>query len=169
MMFAGPSPRVLIRAASLAGCLVLCVCARAEAQDKAPGKTERSAPAKAEKANDADTASEEQKTVEDKIPSGAAFMKELSRLSSILGSVHFLRTLCGDEKAALWREKMNEMIEAQAPNTADKEILIASFNGGYRAFESTYRKCTPAARLAVQRYQDEGAVLSREISTRYGN
>jgi uncharacterized protein (TIGR02301 family) len=102
-------------------------------------------------------------------PSGAAFMKPLGRLSAILGSVHFLRTLCGDDKADVWRAKMGEILTAQAPNPADKEVLVAAFNSGYRAFESTYRKCTPAARVAVARYQEEGAVLSREISARYGN
>lgn len=102
-------------------------------------------------------------------PSNAGFMKPLGRLSSILGSVHFLRTLCGDTGAGVWRQKMNELLDAQAPNEADRKILIASFNSGYRSFESTYRKCTPAARLAVSRYQTEGATLSREISARYGN
>lgn len=102
-------------------------------------------------------------------PSRAGFMKPLGRLSSILGSVHFLRTLCGDPGAGVWRQKMNELLDAQSPNEADRKILIASFNSGYRSFESTYRKCTPAARLAVSRYQSEGATLSREISARYGN
>jgi uncharacterized protein (TIGR02301 family) len=102
-------------------------------------------------------------------PSGAAYMKPLGRLSSILGSVHFLRKLCGDGEADLWRNRMSELLTAQSPSTADRQILVAAFNSGYRAFESTYRKCTPAARVAVARYQEEGAVLSREISARYGN
>lgn len=102
-------------------------------------------------------------------PSGAAFMKPLGRLSSILGSVHFLRRLCGDANADVWRQKMDEILVAQAPNEPDRQSLVAAFNSGYRAFESTYRTCTPAARLAVARYQEEGATLSREISARYGN
>lgn len=102
-------------------------------------------------------------------PSGAAFMQPLGRLANILGSVHFLRTLCGDEDADVWREKMNELIAAQSPNEADRRILVAQFNGGYRAFESTYRQCTPAADVATRRYLEEGAALSRQISTRYGN
>ena len=102
-------------------------------------------------------------------PSGAAYMKPLGRLSSILGSVHFLRKLCGDEQADLWRNRMSELLTAQSPSAADRQILVAAFNSGYRAFESTYRKCTPSARVAVARYQEEGAVLSREISARYGN
>ncbi|HEY9058355.1 MAG TPA: TIGR02301 family protein [Aurantimonas sp.] len=103
------------------------------------------------------------------VPSDAPYMKSLNRLASILGSMHFLRTLCGDPQAAVWREKMRELIEAQAPNDADRRHLVASFNSGYRAFESTYRSCTPAARVAVNRYQGEGATLAREIGARYGN
>ncbi|WP_281353058.1 TIGR02301 family protein [Aureimonas leprariae] len=102
-------------------------------------------------------------------PSNAPFMKPLGRLATILGSVSFLRQLCGDENAGVWRERMNDLLRVQAPNAADKEILIASYNSGYRSFASVYRRCTPAARVAVGRYQDEGASLSRDIATRYGN
>lgn len=102
-------------------------------------------------------------------PSNAPFMKPLERLSTVLGSIHFLRKLCGDGQADLWRDKMSDLIAAQSPGEQDKRKLIASFNSGYRAFESTYRKCTPAARIAVDRYQKEGATLAKEISARYGN
>ncbi|MEF2550667.1 TIGR02301 family protein [Aurantimonas sp. A2-1-M11] len=103
------------------------------------------------------------------VRSEAPFMKPLGRLASILGSVHFLRTLCGDEDGAVWRVKMEELLAAQAPGEADRRYLVGSFNSGYRAFESTYRECTPAARVAVNRYQGEGVTLAREISARYGN
>jgi predicted secreted protein len=36
-------------------------------------------------------------------------------------------------------------------------------------FQRTYRACTPAANLAVRRYLDEGAKISREITARYTN
>lgn len=101
--------------------------------------------------------------------SGAPYMRPLARLSSILGSVHFLRRLCGDEDAEVWRDKMSEILATLAPNPADRQILTAAFNDGFRAFESTYRNCTPAARVALARYQGEGSTLSREISARYGN
>ena len=97
------------------------------------------------------------------------FMKPMMRLASIMGSVHFLRRLCGDEKADMWRQKMQALIEAQATTDTDRRRLIASFNNGYRAYESTYRDCTPAAQVAVVRYRNEGAALAREIGARYGN
>jgi uncharacterized protein (TIGR02301 family) len=103
------------------------------------------------------------------LPSDAPYMRPMGRLAAILGSMHFLRTLCGDAEAGIWRNKMQELIAAQAPNEADRRRLVASFNSGYRAFESTYRHCTPAARVAVSRYQSEGATLAREIGVRYGN
>lgn len=102
-------------------------------------------------------------------PSNAAFMQPMGRLASILGSMHFLRQICGDPQANLWRQKMDELLAAQQPNEADRRILIASFNSGYRAFESTYRTCTPAAEVAMRRYLEEGTTLSRDISARYGN
>ncbi|GGE18727.1 hypothetical protein GCM10011390_42390 [Aureimonas endophytica] len=99
----------------------------------------------------------------------APFMKPMSRLASILGSVHFLRELCGDENAGIWRDRMNDLLAAQSPAPAERQQLIASFNSGYRAFASVYRRCTPAARMAVGRYQDEGVALSRDIAGRFGN
>ena len=47
--------------------------------------------------------------------------------------------------------------------------LAANFNSGYRGFQQTYRTCTPAAIVAVRRYLDEGAKISREITARYAN
>lgn len=98
----------------------------------------------------------------------AAYMKPLERLSTILGSIHYLRSLCGADDADSWRERMNALLETQKPGDAERRILVAHFNGGYRAFESTYRRCTPSAELAVDRYLKEGARLSTEIASRYG-
>ncbi len=102
-------------------------------------------------------------------PGEAAYMQPLGRLAMILGSMHFLRKLCGDPQAEIWREKMQELIEAQAPADAEKKQLIASFNNGYRTFAATYRSCTSSARIAVNRYQSEAAALAREIGSRYGS
>ena len=101
-------------------------------------------------------------------PGNAPYLRPMSRLATILGSMHFLRKLCGDEEAGVWRDEMNTLLEALAPNDADRRHLVASFNSGYRAFEATYRSCTDAARVAANRYREEGATLAREISSRYG-
>ena len=47
--------------------------------------------------------------------------------------------------------------------------IIASFNRGYRSFESTYTKCTASATEAISRYTVEGENLARDLAARYGN
>jgi uncharacterized protein (TIGR02301 family) len=94
---------------------------------------------------------------------------ELSRLAEILGALHYLRPLCGAQETGRWRGEMQGLIEAEQPAGERRNRMIASFNRGFSTYEQTYRACTAAAGLAIHRYLDEGARLSREIATRYGN
>ncbi len=96
------------------------------------------------------------------------FEPGLVRLSEILGSLHFLRNLCG-EKGTVWRDQMEALMAAEKPDATRKARFIASFNHGYRTFQTTYTSCTPAAAAAIQRYVKEGETLSREIAVKYGN
>ena len=97
------------------------------------------------------------------------YEKDLMRLSEVLGSLHYLRSLCGAEDGGAWREKMQAMMETEAGPPERKERLAGAFNAGFRAFQQTYKTCTPSARRAIQRYLDEGARLARESAVRYGN
>lgn len=103
------------------------------------------------------------------VDSGAAFEAELQRLSEILGALHYLRGLCGAKDGQKWRNEMKALIEAEAPAQERKVKLMASFNRGYSGFQQSYRTCTEAADLAIRRYLDEGAKISREITARYTN
>jgi uncharacterized protein (TIGR02301 family) len=47
--------------------------------------------------------------------------------------------------------------------------MIAAFNRGYNWFQQTYRVCTPAANVAIRRYVEEGAKISRDLTARYAN
>lgn len=98
-----------------------------------------------------------------------AYEQEMARLAEILGALHYLRKLCASPDGARWRNEMQGLIETEQPPPERRDRLIASFNRTYTAYEQTYRTCTPAAGLAIRRYLDEGAKLSREIATRYGN
>jgi uncharacterized protein (TIGR02301 family) len=64
---------------------------------------------------------------------------------------------------------MQALLEAEAPGGERRTRLVVSFNRGYSGFQQTYRSCTPAAGLAVRRYLEEGAKISREITARYTN
>jgi len=99
----------------------------------------------------------------------APFDSELMRLAEILGALHYLRTLCGANEGTKWRDQMQALLDAEAQSGDRRGRLTANFNRGYRNFQQTYRTCTPAATVAVRRYLDEGAKISRDITARYTN
>jgi uncharacterized protein (TIGR02301 family) len=100
---------------------------------------------------------------------GSALEDNLSRLSEILGALHYLRGICNGSEGNRWRTEMQQLVDAEGATADRKARLIAGFNRGYNGYQQTYRTCTPAAELAVRRYLDEGAKLSREVSARYSN
>ena len=98
------------------------------------------------------------------------FDGDLQLLSEILGALHYLRGICGANEGQKWRNEMQALIEAEtAPGSGRRSRMMASFNRGYRGFQQTYRTCTPAADLAIRRYLEEGAKISREVTARYAN
>jgi uncharacterized protein (TIGR02301 family) len=101
-------------------------------------------------------------------PNEPAYDPQLLRLSEILGSVHYLRRLCGAKEGNMWRDEMQALIDAENPDADRKARLIDRFNRGYQGFRSVYRTCTPAATVAIDRYMEEGAKIARDITARYG-
>jgi uncharacterized protein (TIGR02301 family) len=98
------------------------------------------------------------------------FDADLQRLSEILGALHYLRGICGAKEGQKWRNEMQALIEAETPaGSARRARLTASFNRGFQGYQQTYRTCTPAADLAIRRYLDEGARISRDVTARYAN
>ncbi len=93
---------------------------------------------------------------------------QLIRLAEILGSLHYLRPLCG-EKGDAWRKEMEALLQAEQPDSSHRAQLVASFNHGYRTFSETYGTCTSSAIAAIHRYMDEGEKLARDTATRFGN
>lgn len=98
----------------------------------------------------------------------APFEGRLVRLAEILGSIHYLRNLCG-EPGNQWREQMEAILAAENPEPPLRARFIASFNSGYRAYAGIYGACTSSATAAIDRYMKEGEELSREIAVRFGN
>ena len=96
------------------------------------------------------------------------YEKKLVRLAEVLGSIHYLRVLCG-EPGTQWRDQMQALLEAENPDDSRRAKLIASFNRGYRSYGGVYSSCTDSAIAAIARFMKEGEGLSREIVTRYGN
>ena len=93
----------------------------------------------------------------------------LQRLSEILGSLHYLRGICGANEGQKWRNQMQALVDAETPNGDRRTRMVAAFNRGYRIFQQSYRTCTPAADVVIRRYLDEGSKIAREVTARYAN
>jgi uncharacterized protein (TIGR02301 family) len=101
--------------------------------------------------------------------SAAPFDGELQRFAEILGTLHYLRGICGNNEGGKWRNEMQALLDAETPSGERRARMIAGFNRGYNGFQQTYRTCTPAATLAIRRYIDEGLKISRDLTARYAN
>ena len=99
----------------------------------------------------------------------APFDPDLLRLAEILGSLHYLRGICGANEGQKWRNQMQALVDAETPSGDRRDRMIASFNRGYRGFQQSYRTCTPAANTAIRRYLAEGSKISRDLTARYAN
>jgi uncharacterized protein (TIGR02301 family) len=99
----------------------------------------------------------------------APFDGDLQRLAEILGTLHYLRGICGSNEGGKWRNQMQALIDAETPAGDRRARMIAGFNRGYNGFQQTYRTCTPAALVAIRRYIDEGSKISRDLTARYAN
>ncbi len=93
---------------------------------------------------------------------------QLLRLAEILGSLSFLRDLCGAGDGDRWRAQMAALIGSEGTTEGRKERLAGAFNKGFRGFEQSYRTCTPNAELVITLYIDEGERIARDVSSRYG-
>ncbi len=92
---------------------------------------------------------------------------KLLRLAEILGSLSFLRDLCGEEDGSAWRQEMSTLLAAEEPGPKRRQRLIARFNHGFETFNAVYRSCTPSAERAIARYLREGQVLASDVRSRY--
>jgi uncharacterized protein (TIGR02301 family) len=84
----------------------------------------------------------------------------LMRLSEVLGAVHFLRELCGNNDGMLWRDRMQELINAEGVTPTRRLRLTRAFNTGYRSYSRTYATCTPSAQTAIARFLAEGSEIA---------
>ncbi len=99
----------------------------------------------------------------------APYDANLQRLAEILGSLHYLRNICGANEGQKWRNQMQALVDAEAPSGDRRARMVAAFNRGFRIFQQSYRTCTPAADLVIRRYLDEGSKIAREVTARYAN
>ncbi len=101
-------------------------------------------------------------------PEPPPYEKDLLRLSEIVGSLAFLRSLCTAADATEWPKRMQALLETEGTTPGRRERLAGAYNRGYRGYALTYRTCTPSAAEATARYLKEGEQLSRNLAGRFG-
>jgi len=149
-----PAPALAVLAAVL-----LLASHAAQAQQRTPPATARPPAAKpAEKPA-------EQPAPE---PPGPPYEPQLLELAEIMGSLAYLRTLCGGKEAQDWRNRMGALVEAEGRTPQRRDRLTAAFNRGFKAYSLTHRACTDTSLEAASRLAIQGEALSRALASRYG-
>jgi uncharacterized protein (TIGR02301 family) len=123
-------------------------------------------------AQNASGASKQQPTPAPQKPAAGAddrpYDTQLFRLAEILGTLHYLRELCGANEGQVWREHMRELVSSEGTNALRRAKLVESFNRGYRDYSRTYRTCTQPALVAIQRFMDQASTISDTLVTGEG-
>lgn len=95
------------------------------------------------------------------------YQTELLRLSELVGSLHFLTLLCAKEDGDIWRERMQQLMEAEGKSELQRAKLTAYFNRGFDDLRAIHRKCSDSSRTIMTLYLDEADALIETITTRY--
>ena len=97
-------------------------------------------------------------------PGSRSYERNLLRLSQILGAIHHLREVCNANEGQLWRKKMVELLETEAPTPQRRTLLVDQFNQGYRGHQLAFPTCTKKATARVRKFVKEGAALATKIA-----
>lgn len=101
-------------------------------------------------------------------PPPPPYEPQLLQLAEIMGSLAYLRTLCGGKDAQDWRDRMGALVEAEGRTPLRRERLTSAYNRGFRAYALTHRGCSEGSQEASTRLAVEGERLARSLAGRYG-
>jgi uncharacterized protein (TIGR02301 family) len=101
-------------------------------------------------------------------PPPPAYEPDMLKLAEVIGSLAFLRQLCGGPEAQQWRARMTELLDTEGVTEGRKERLAGAYNRGFKGFSLTYRVCTAAAEEASALLSKDGERLSRSLAGRFG-
>ena len=100
----------------------------------------------------------------------APYDDKLSELAEIMGSLDFIRNLCGAQQEPQWKSMISQLIDTEAKDEPERKArLTAAFNRGYRTFGAIQTTCSPQLRATADKYRIAGATLATEITARFGN
>jgi uncharacterized protein (TIGR02301 family) len=84
-----------------------------------------------------------------------------------MGALAYMSMLCNERDAEGWRQRMNEMLEAEGTTAQRKERLAGAFNRGYIGYQPTHRACGDRSRQVIDGLVAKGQQLARDMSSRY--
>ena len=97
------------------------------------------------------------------------YQAKVERLAELMGTLSFMRELCGAADGVLWRDKMAELLAAEGTTETRRDRLAGAFNRGLQEYRITYRRCTASANLVIERSLNEGSKLARDLSVQFGS
>src|SRR2546429_9189479 len=72
----------------------------------------------------------------------APFDGDLQRLAEILGTLHYLRAICGSNEGPKWRNEMKGLFDAETPPGDRRAPRNAGFNRGNNGVHRNSASCT---------------------------
>lgn len=94
----------------------------------------------------------------------ADFTADVLRLAEILGALTHLDGLCGGGDGAVWRAKMQALIDAETPQPDMRRRYVDVFNRANRTYAALYLGCTDRARAAIDRLLGEGGEVTGRLA-----
>jgi len=88
----------------------------------------------------------------------------LTDLAYVLGESHALRQLCEGPMDQYWRERMRQLVKAEAPDAGFERRLNTAFNTGFIAGQSTFAGCGHASRREEARLAERGRALAASLT-----
>jgi len=98
----------------------------------------------------------------------APYEGQLLRLSEIMGSLAYLRDLCGTDDGEMFHTEMSDLLQAESGSEARRDRLAGAYNKGFTNFETVYHSCTANAQNLMGTYLREGHSLAHDIVSRFG-
>ncbi|MBH0238513.1 TIGR02301 family protein [Methylobrevis albus] len=92
------------------------------------------------------------------------FTGDVLRLAEVLGALTHLDGLCGGGDGAVWRAKMQALIDAETPQPETRRRYVDVFNRANRTYAALYLGCSDRARAAIDRLLDEGGRVTGRLA-----
>jgi uncharacterized protein (TIGR02301 family) len=105
---------------------------------------------------------------EPKGPDLPPYEPQVERLAELMGTLAYMRDLCGAGDGAQWRDKMSELLASEGSTDLRRDRLAGAFNRGLSGYAVTYVRCTPAAAAVITRSLDEAGRLTHDLASHFG-